>query len=98
MLARGLRERPKGGKKGGAKPKVDKKATLSPRRQWDKFKELVSGGAPRHRVYAQLEGKWTECGEIAVSGGTAAQGAQFNKRLILEHAVRINPALTVRAR
>ena len=87
----------KGGRK-GAKPKVDKKAGLSPRRQWDKFKELVSDGASRHKVYAQFEDKWTEAGEIAVSGGTAAQGAQFNKRLILEHAVRVNPSLLLHAR
>jgi hypothetical protein len=88
-----------GAKKAGAKKaKVDKKAALSPRRQWDKFKDLVSSGADRHKVFARLDDKFYECGDVAVAGGTVAQAAQYNKRLILEHAVRVNPALTLRAR
>lgn len=85
--------------KGKSKKTKAKEASLSPKRQWDKFKELVSSGAPRVKVYAQLDEKWTEVGDVAVdASGTSAQAAQFNKRLILEHAVRVNPALQLRAR
>ena len=91
----------KGSKKGSktSKKGVGKTAELSPKRQWDKFKELVSVGAERHAVFAQLDDKWTVVGSVAVaSPGTAAQAAQFNKRLILEHAPRVNPALQLRAK
>ena len=86
------------GKGKKAKPAA-KEAPLSPKRQWDKFKELVSGGAPRVKVFAQLDDKFIEVGDVAVdASGTSAQAAQFNKRLILEHAVRVNPSLQLRAR
>ena len=87
----------KSGKKGKAasKPAND----VSPKRQWDRFKELVSDGAPRIKVYAQLDESWTEVGDVAVKApGTGAMAAMFNKRLILEHAVRVKPSLTLRAR
>ena len=88
-----------GGKKGGKKAKAGKSGSLTPKRQWDQFRDLVSGGAERTRVYAQLDGKWTEVGDVAVkSPGTPAQAAQYNKRLILEHAARVKPALQLRAR
>ena len=68
-------------------------------RQWDKFNKLVADGAQRTKVFAQLDDKWTEVGDVAVeASGTPAQAAQYNKRLILEHAVRVNPGLMLRAR
>ena len=86
---------PAGGK--SAKPVVAK-TELSPKRQWDKFKELVADGSPRHRVFVQLDDKWTEVGDLAVAPpGTPAQAAQYNKRLILEHASRVAPALALRS-
>ena len=46
----------------------------------------MSDGAPA-QVFGGLAGKWTAVGEVAVKApGTAEQAAQFNKRLILEHA------------
>jgi hypothetical protein len=92
--------KPKG--KGGKKAKAAKpaaKPSASPRRQWDTFKELVSGGAPRVKVFAQLDEAWTEVGDVSVaSPGTATQAALANKRLILEHAPRIKPGLLLRAK
>jgi hypothetical protein len=86
---------PAGGK--SAKPVVAK-TELSPKRQWDKFKELVADGSPRHRVFVQLDDKWTEVGDLAVAPpGTPAQAAQYNKRLIMEHASRVAPALALRS-
>ena len=89
------------GKKGGKvgkKGSVDKTASLSPKKSWDRFKELVAGGAERHMVYAKLDATWHAVGEVAVGSGTAAQAAQFSKRLILEHAPRVVPALQLRAK
>lgn len=87
-------------KAAGGKKKVAKPADLSPKRQWDKFKELVSDGAPRVKVYGGLDGKWVEVGEVAVkaNSGTAEQAAQFNKRLILEHAPRVELVWKLKAR
>ena len=93
----------KSSKKGGKKATKAPKKTASgpsPRKSWDDFKELVSGGEPRIRVYAQLpDDKWHEVGDVAVAPpGTGAQAAQANKRLILEHAPRVVPALALRAK
>ena len=76
------------------------KLTLSPRRQWDTFKALVLGGSPRVKVYASLDSaEWTEVGEVAVAEpGTAQQAAQYNKRLILEHAARMKPKYALKAK
>ena len=88
-----------GKKKGGAKKAGTSGTQVSPKRQWDIFKELVSSGEKRTAVFAQLDGKWTEGGDVAVSPpATAAQAAQVNKRLILEHAPRVKPALQLRAK
>lgn len=91
----------KGGKKVNKKP-AEKKAQLSPKRQWDIFKELRSGSAPIKSVFAKLpdEGaSWIWVGEVsAKEPNTPEQSATVHKRLILEHAVRCNPSLTARAR
>ena len=93
----GSKTKKKKGAGGGAKAA---KTELSPKRQWDKFKDLVSDGAERVAVYAKLpDDKWIEVGEVAVGAkGTAAQAAQFNKRLILEHAPRVHPPFGLRAK
>ena len=91
----------KKGSKGGKKAATKKSSDMSPKRQWDVFKELVSSGSPRVPVFAKLpdDDKWSEVGEVAVKApGTPAQAVQFQKRLILEHAPRVNPALQNRAR
>ena len=74
------------------------KKELSAKRQWDKFKELVSNGSDRIACYAMAPGsKWVQVGEVAVEApGTGAQAALFNKRLILEHAPRVQPSLQLR--
>ena len=92
----------KGGKtkakgKGGAA--AAKKAALSPKRQWDIFRELQKDGAPSLSVFALDGDKSYWCGEVnAAAPATMEQSAAVHKRLILEHAVRCNPALTPRAR
>ena len=102
MAGFGASKPKKGGgkKKGSAKKAVRATAMdVSPKRQWDKFKELVSSGEKRTAVFAQLDGKWTEVGDVAVAPpATAAQAAQVNKRLILEHAPRVKPALQLRSK
>ena len=84
----------KSAKKGGKK--ASPKKQLSPKRQWDIYRELVDEGSTPTEVFAQIpDGKWISCGEVvAQAPGTAAQAAQVHKRLILEHAVRCNPVLT----
>ena len=83
----------KKGKGGSGKPS-------SPKASWDRFKQLVIGGAERLPVFAGVQGDLsTEVGDVAVEApGTAEQAAQANKRLILEHAPRVNLALQLRAR
>ena len=90
----------KAGAKKGKKAKAPKAEGLSPKRQWDIFKELVSGGQPRHPVFARLDDNdWVEVGDVAVAaGGTAEQAAHAQKRLALEHAPRVAPKLALRAK
>ena len=89
----------------GTKPKKAKdsakKAALSPKKQWDRFKDLVKGGAPRVAVYARVRGTdaWTRVGDVACSSGvTPVAAAALHKRLVLEHAVRVAPQLAPKAR
>jgi len=86
--------------KSSSKAKGKKVAKLGVKRQWDRFKDLVSGGAARNPVYARLPGEeWTKVGEVACDESTTvAAAAQLHKRLILEHAVRVAPLLVQRAK
>ncbi|KAL1521127.1 hypothetical protein AB1Y20_022681 [Prymnesium parvum] len=81
---------------GNAKKRPPPKKQLSPKRQWDVYRELLEQGAEPTPVYARSPGgTWIGCGQVAVqSPGTSGQAAQMHKRLILEHAVRCNPSLT----
>lgn len=87
-----------GAAKGKSSPakKGPAKKQLSPKRQWDIYRELIGNGEQPGTVYAGLpDGKWIACGQVvSESPGTVAQAAQLHKRLILEHAVRCNPALS----
>jgi hypothetical protein len=87
-------------KKSGAKGSAASK--LSPKRQWDTYKELVKRkkGVEACGVHARLDDKWHNVGTVAVdmATGTVLQAAQANKRLILEHAARVNPALALKAK
>ena len=90
----------KGGKKAAAsKPAA---AKLSPKRQWDIFRELRDQGVEPMSVFAKLpddDAKWVWVGEVAAAApATAEQAANVHKRLILEHAARAYPALLPRAR
>ena len=96
----------KAAKKTGAKDRgksagKDKTAALSPKRQWDVFTKMMSDGASKFEVYARVSGeeKWYDCGSVSVADTADAQAATFmHKRLVLEHAVRLNPVLTPKAR
>ena len=73
---------------------------LSMKRQWDRFNELVGGGAPRHPVFArEPDGQWVAVGDVAVATGTeVSAGVQLHKRFILEHATRVSPKLALQAK
>ena len=94
------------GKSKGAQTAASKRQ-LSPKRQWDVHTQLVKDGATQAAVHAYLppaagaegDGQWLEVGTVSVgAGGTLEQAARLNKRFILEHAVRLNPALTPRSK
>lgn len=89
------------GKKGGSKKATKPASKLSMKRQWERFKELVSNGAPRVPVYARIgaDGTWTSVGDVACEDGIdAAAAVQLHKRLILEHAARVSPKLALQAK
>ena len=86
----------------GSKGKVPKKKELvSPKRQWDAYTRLTEAGATAVKVFARdgaVEGdEWLLVGQLAIDAaeGSAAQAAQYQKRLILEHAARMSPRLKV---
>ena len=61
---------------------------------------LTEGGVEPTRVFARdgaLEAdEWLHVGDVAVSSdGSVDQAVQYQKRLILEHAARVNPRLAV---
>ena len=95
----------KGGGKAGfgakGKAKVAKKEQVSPRRQWSAYTKLTEGGVQPVCVYARdgaTEGdEWLLVGNVAIEAkeGSAEQAAQYQKRLILEHAARLSPRLKV---
>mmetsp|Transcript_50800 Transcript_50800/g.132059 ORF Transcript_50800/g.132059 Transcript_50800/m.132059 type:complete len:220 (+) Transcript_50800:36-695(+) len=89
----------KGKKKGGAaKPAA---APLSPKKQWDRFKVHRHYGIEATTVYARVSGDepWLNVGDITVNANCDVAGAvQLQKRLILEHAVKVHPQLLPKAR
>lgn len=91
----------------GPAPKLDKKAkkagsTLSMKRQWDRYKALVSSdGTSKASVFARPRdaSDWAAVGTVAFSKDTSVEGAvTLHKRLILEHAVRVKPVFAPKAR
>ena len=90
---------PSSKKKKGAKK--DKTAELSPKKQWDRLKEFARAGEPRNAVYARARGEedWFKVGEVATKAGVdLATAVQTHKRMILEHAVRVSPKHSTRAK
>merc|ERR1719399_397285 len=81
-----------------AKGKAKGGKEIAPKRQWDQYKALVKSGAKPVAVFAKLDNAWAEVGSVAVSSGPPAQAAQLQKRLILEHAVRVEPTFASRGR
>ena len=82
----------------GKKAKAPKKAKLSPKAQWDKYRAMLKEDAPTVPVSARVKGalgvKWHDVGFVSVRKEADAQAAtQFHKRLILEHALRLHPQL-----
>ena len=84
----------------GAKTKSAAPVALSPKKQWGRFKEHRAQGIDATIVYARVRGSeaWYEVGEVTASKGSVAAGVQVQKRLILEHAVRVHPQLLAKAR
>ena len=98
--------KPAGGKKGkagfGSKAKAPKKKELvAPKRQWDSYTRLTEAGAKPVKCFARDGAKdgdeWMLVGNLAIAAadGSAEQAAQYQKRLILEHAARMSPRLKV---
>ena len=83
-------------KKGG-KPAV---AQLSAKRQWDRFREHRDDGISPVAVFARVRDSeaWLPVGEVTAKDVPPAGAVQIQKRLILEHAVRVNPQLQSKAR
>lgn len=87
--------------KKGAKKKAA--APLSPKKQWDRYKALVKGGATPCGVFARARGDeaWVKVGSVAVAPDPRVSlpaGVAVHKRLILEHAVRVAPKLSPKAK
>ena len=84
-----------------AKAKPTGPGVLSPKKQWDRFKEHRDAGSPKIPVFARVckTDTWHEVGDVTVAGGAALPAVvQLQKRLILEHAVRVHPQLLRNAR
>ena len=98
-------DKPAGGKGKagfGSKGKAPKKKELvSPKRQWDSYTRITEAGVKPVKVFARdgaTEGDvWMLVGQLAIDAaeGSAEQAAQYQKRLILEHAARLSPRLKV---
>ena len=99
-------DKPAGGKAKagfGSKGKVPKKKELvSPKRQWDSYTRITEAGVKPIKVFARDTAKdggdeWMLVGNLAIDAadGSAEQAAQYQKRLILEHAARMSPRLKV---
>ena len=86
----------------GSKAKAPKKKELvAPKRQWDSYTRLTEAGAKPVKCFARDAAKdgdeWMLVGNLAIAAadGSAEQAAQYQKRLILEHAARMSPRLKV---
>lgn len=86
----------------GSKGKAPKKKELvSPKRQWDSYTRITEAGAKPIKAFARDTAKdgdtWMLVGNLAIDAadGSAEQAAQYQKRLILEHAARLSPRLKV---
>ena len=87
----------------GSKGKAPKKKELvSPKRQWDSYTRITEAGVKPIKVFARDTAKdggdeWMLVGNLAIDAadGSAEQAAQYQKRLILEHAARLSPRLKV---
>lgn len=86
----------------GSKAKAPKKKEpVAPKRQWDSYTRLTEAGAKPVKCFARDAAKdgdeWMLVGNLAIDAadGSAEQAAQYQKRLILEHAARMSPRLKV---
>lgn len=87
----------KGGKKG---KKAASKSTMSPKQQWDNLKEHRKSGIESVGVYARVRGdeEWLAVGEATAKDADMNSVVQAQKRIILEHAVRVHPIFAPKAR
>uniref|UniRef100_A0A7S0J1V5 Uncharacterized protein n=1 Tax=Calcidiscus leptoporus TaxID=127549 RepID=A0A7S0J1V5_9EUKA len=71
-------------------------------RQWQRFSAQLREGCPSWEVLVRAQGgsgssEWLEVGDLSVSESSverAMQAARLQKRLVLEHAVRLRPSLS----
>ena len=85
--------------KKGSKPVAA--APLSPKRQWERLREQRDAGCEPTPVFARVRNadKWFEAGDVTAAKGTDITAAiQAQKRMILEHAVRVHPQLLAKAK
>ena len=74
-----------------AKPK-----SLTEKKQWKLYQELVLKGEPTVQVMVRMPdtAQWYGVGKVTAGGeGTIAQAVEHQKRLIMEHARRVHPKL-----
>lgn len=89
----------KGG--GGGKKAAAAAAPLSPKRQWERLREQRDAGSEIVPVFARVakEEKWYEVGDVTAGKGIeVAAAVQVQKRMVLEHAVRVHPQLLPKAK
>lgn len=83
----------KGKSKGKGKGAATVKAKISPKRQWDVYRELIKEGATPVSVFAKLpdEDKWYDAGRVvAATPGTGEEAAQYHKSAF---AMGIDPSV-----
>jgi len=82
---------------GTALPTKSKAEQMTPKRMSSAYKRLVKDGAVSIDVYcrgAAQGGDWLLVGRLAVAApGTLMQAGAFQKRLILNHAIKISKKL-----
>jgi len=100
MMA-GFGREPAGKGKGKKKTVAPAKVPLSPRSQWDRYREHRDANLPAIAIFARVrdaEGSWFEVGDLTSLAGDVDGAVQAQKRLILEHAVRVRVDLLPKAR